>query len=109
LLPEEGYIDDYRIQQDYHGKVPAGASGTWSLDITSGDALDYHDSSVDLQLEKVGTRKETDGASVYFDGDKSNWGFTVLHGGTFWRYFDRCDAKGPLPSIPASAPTGWPK
>jgi hypothetical protein len=109
LLPEEGYIDDYRIQQDYAGKVPAGASGTWSVDRTRGDPLEYHHSGVDLQLEKVGARTETDGPRLYFDGGGTDWGFAVEHGGTFWRYFDRCPADGTRPSTPTSAPTGWPK
>jgi hypothetical protein len=109
LLPADGYVDDYRIKTEYGGKVPPDASGKWSVFTGRGDALDVHGSGVDLELGLVGDQTQSDGVSLYFDGDEATWGFAVEHGGTFWRYIDRCDPTQPPPSVPESAPTGWPK
>jgi hypothetical protein len=90
FLPADGYVDDYRIQRDYAGQVPSTASGTWEVFRGNGDALEYHDSGVYLTLEKVGSRAESDDLSIYFDGERKGWGFALLRGADFIRYFDRC-------------------
>lgn len=92
LLPQDGYVDDYRIQRDYGGKVPGTAAGTWEMVLAAGDTFEYHSSGVFLNLQKVGPRTEDDTLQIYFDGDESAWGFAVEHGADFIRYFDRCPA-----------------
>jgi hypothetical protein len=91
LLRAEGFIDGYRIQRDYGGEAPTEASGTWTTEPDNNDPSEYHSGGVILQLKEVGTHAETDASTLYFDGDKNDWGFAVEHGTTFWRYFDRCN------------------
>ena len=38
----------------------------------------------------MGSRAESDDLSLYFDGDKKEWGFALFREADFIRYFDRC-------------------
>jgi hypothetical protein len=92
LLPAPGYIAGYRIKTELGGTAPDTADGTWQ-EIPAHNDVDPDsppNRGVWLTLSKVGTHPEHDALTLYFDGDKGSWGFSLDHNDGTLHWFDRC-------------------
>lgn len=67
ILREDGYIDGYRLREEFGGVVPESAAGRWELQLTGGDLLDHHGTGVYLNFSKIGDRVSDDVLEMYFD------------------------------------------